>query len=124
MNAFPGYDEEHEETMLLYYLSLPEDHRRRYAAVEALKIEFGGVAYIARVLEMSRSTIYAGIYELQAMRTENGDPPQRPSGDSTRIRRPGGGRRPEVECQAGLPETFEKVLEAHSAGSPTDKSLR
>ena len=33
MNEFPGYDTRHEETMRLYYRSLPEDHRRRYAAV-------------------------------------------------------------------------------------------
>jgi hypothetical protein len=45
MNEFPGYDTRHEETMRLYYRSLSEDHRRRYAAVEALKIGYGGVAY-------------------------------------------------------------------------------
>ena len=58
MNEFPGYDARHEETMRLYCRSLPEDHRRRYAAVEALKIGYGGVAYVARVLGMSRRTIY------------------------------------------------------------------
>jgi hypothetical protein len=124
MNEFSGYDEDHEETMLLYYRSLPEDHRRRYAAVEALKIGYGGIAYIARLLGMSRRTIYTGIRELQAMQTEDHDPPQRPSGDPMRIRRPGGGRTPEAERQAGLPEAFDAVLEAHSAGSPTDETVR
>jgi hypothetical protein len=34
----------HEEAMRLYCRSLPEDHRRRYGAIEALKIGYGGVA--------------------------------------------------------------------------------
>ncbi len=42
MNEFAGYAATHEETMRLYGRSLPEDHRRRYAALEALKIGFGG----------------------------------------------------------------------------------
>jgi hypothetical protein len=33
MNEFHGYDQEHEETMRLYGHSLPENYRRRYAAV-------------------------------------------------------------------------------------------
>jgi hypothetical protein len=58
------------------------------------------------------------------MRRKDHDPPQRPSGDPNRIRRPGGGRRPEAERQTGLPKAFEAVLEAHSAGSPTDENVR
>ena len=56
MSEFSGYGQEHEETMRLYFRSLPEDHRRRYAGIEALKIGLGGIAYIARVLGMSRRT--------------------------------------------------------------------
>ena len=44
MNEFAGYEAVHEEAMRLYCRSLPEDHRRRYAAIEALKIGYGGVA--------------------------------------------------------------------------------
>ncbi|WP_295579226.1 hypothetical protein [uncultured Lamprocystis sp.] len=54
--------------MRLYCRSLSEDHRRRYAALEALKIGFGGVAYVARVLGMSRRTLYSGIRELEQLR--------------------------------------------------------
>ena len=39
-----------------------------YAAVEALKIGFGGIAYVAQVLGMSRRTIHTGIRELEAMK--------------------------------------------------------
>jgi hypothetical protein len=44
MNEFAGYEVVHEEAMRLYCRSLPEDHRRRYGAIEALKIGYGGVA--------------------------------------------------------------------------------
>ena len=124
MREFPGYGQEHEETMRLYFRSLPEDHRRRYAGIEALKIGLGGIAYIARVLGMSRRTIYAGIRELEAMGEDGGGPPRRPSGDAKRVRRPGGGRPKAVQRQAGLEEAFEDILEAHSAGSPTDPDIR
>lgn len=123
MSEFHGYDQEHEETMRLYYRSLPEDHRRRYAGVEALKIGFGGIAYVARVLGMSRRTVYAGIRELEAMGDDDHEPPQRPSGEAKRIRRPGGGRPQATRRQAGLKQTFEDILEAHSAGSPTDPNV-
>jgi hypothetical protein len=124
MSRFQGYDQNHEETMRLYCRSLPEDHRRRYAAVEALKIGFSGIAYVAEVLGMSRRTVYAGIDELETMGEDDPDDPRRPSGDSERIRRPGGGRPSAARSQAGLEENFEEVLEAHSAGSPTDASVR
>jgi biotin operon repressor len=42
-------------------------HRRRYAAIEAQKIGFGGVPYISQVLGISRQTIYTGMQELQEM---------------------------------------------------------
>ena len=124
MNEFAGYEAAHEETMRLYCRSLPEDHRRRYAAVEAVKIGFGGVAYVARVLGMSRRTLYTGIRELAQMRDGDPNHPQRPSGDAKRIRRPGGGRPPLTEHEPILSEALSEVLEAHSAGSPTDPLVR
>lgn len=124
MNEFHGYDPAHEEFMRVYHRSLPEDHRRRYAAIEALKIGFGGITYVARVLGMSRRTIYTGIDELEAMRAGDPEHPQRPSGEAQRIRRPGGGRAKVEQRQAGLEETLEAILDAHSAGSPTDARVR
>ncbi len=103
---------------------VPEDHRRRYAALEALKIGFGGIAYVSRVLGMSRCTIYTGIRELEEMRNDDPEHPGRPSGDAKRIRRPGGGRPKITERHAGLEATVGDILEAHSAGSPTDETVR
>jgi hypothetical protein len=123
MNEFPGYDAEHEETMRRYCRSLPEDHRRRYGAVEALKIGYGGVAYVSRVLGMSRSTIYSGIEEIRRWEGEDGDTPRRPSGESGRVRRAGGGRRSVLE-RVALDVAVNEVLETHTAGSPTDERVQ
>ena len=117
MNEFLGYGQEEEQVMRVFFRSLPEDHRRRYAAVEARKIGFGGISYMAQVLGLSRGTIYQGLRELEQM--VDSDDPQRPSGEG-RIRRPGAGRPKATERQAGLEEAVEQMLEAHSAGSPTD----
>jgi hypothetical protein len=121
MNEFPGYDEEREQMMEVFFRSLPEDHRRRYAAVEAHKIGFGGVSYISQVLGLSRGPIYEGLRELEQM--ADSDDPQRPSGTG-RIRRPGAGRPKESARQAGLEKAAKQVLEAHCAGSPTDAQVK
>ena len=110
--------------MRLHYRSLREKHRRRYAAVEALKIGYGGVAYVARVLGTSRRTLYAGIRELEQMGDGDGDHAQRPSGAAKRVRRRGGGRRPMLDGEPELSATLHEVLEAHNAGSPTDEHVR
>ncbi len=110
--------------MRLYCRSLPEDHRRRYAAIEALKIGYGGVAYVARVLGISRRTIHTGIRELEQMSNDDPDQPQRPSGDPNRVRRRGGGRAPISEREPQLKAILHEVLEGHRAGSPTDERVR
>ena len=46
MNRYPV---EVEERMQALYGSLSEKDRRRYAAVEAIKVGHGGVAYVARL---------------------------------------------------------------------------
>ena len=52
--AFP-YPAEVEKAMQVMYRSLRENDRRRYAAVEALKLGHGGIDYIARLLGCDRS---------------------------------------------------------------------
>jgi hypothetical protein len=57
MNPYPAQVCEH---MKAFYDSLSEKHRRRYAAVEAEKLGFGGVEYIAQVLGCDEKTIRHG----------------------------------------------------------------
>jgi len=64
------------------------------------------------------------IRELEAMGNDDHHPPQRPSGGAKRTRRSGGGRRQVTQRQPGLEEVVDEVLEAHSAGSPTDEAVR
>src|SRR5680860_102454 len=91
MNKFPGYEAEKEEWMQILHGTLKEDDRRRYAAVEALKIGYGGVSYIARVLGCSPMTIDAGIRELKEIQKNDPEDRQPPAG-LNRTRRVGGGR--------------------------------
>ncbi len=44
------YPAEMERQMQWFYRSLSEKDRRRYAAVEAEKLGFGGVEYVSRLL--------------------------------------------------------------------------
>ena len=53
-----------QEQMRAFYRSLSEKDRRRYAAVEAQKIGYGGGSYIARVLGSDRHTVARGVQEL------------------------------------------------------------
>ena len=54
------YAVEVEREMKVFYDSLPEKYRRRYAAVEAAKLGRGGVDYISSVLGCDPKTIRQG----------------------------------------------------------------
>ena len=54
------YSEKMERHMKLFYDSLSEKDRRRYAAVEAEKLGHGGVEYVAQVMECYPSTVQQG----------------------------------------------------------------
>jgi hypothetical protein len=54
-----------ERLMKRLFDSLREHDRRRYAAIEATKLGYGGVEYIARVLECDPKTIRQGQAELE-----------------------------------------------------------
>jgi hypothetical protein len=67
-----------------FYATLSEKDQRRYAAVEARRLGYGGIEYVADVLECSRRTIERGLSELDEL-------PHDPA--AGRVRRPGGGRK-------------------------------
>ena len=58
------YDIEVEERMKIFYDSLSEKDKRRYAAIETMKLPYGGQTYISEVLECDPKTIQQGISEL------------------------------------------------------------
>jgi hypothetical protein len=54
------YPEKVGQHMKAFYESLSEKDRRRYAAVEAEKLGYGGVEYISRLLDCDEKTIRQG----------------------------------------------------------------
>lgn len=54
-----------EEGMINFYDSLSEKDKRRYAAVEALKLPHGGKSYICALLGCDLKTIQQGISDLE-----------------------------------------------------------
>jgi hypothetical protein len=61
---FTRYSDEVELSMHQFYLSLAEKDRRRYAAIEALKLGHGGIVYLAKLFGCSEKTIRNGLDEL------------------------------------------------------------
>lgn len=111
MNSYPS---QVEQQMQQFYHSLSEKDRRRYAAIEAVKLGWGGLTYISQLFGCDYYTIRFGIEELNQPSAMN----------LKRIRRPGGGRKSAVEKIKGLDEAFMKVIAQYTAGSPMDEQLK
>lgn len=62
---FKHYSDEIEERMQIFYESLSEKDRRRYAAVETLKLPYGGQSYISDILSCDAKTIQQGLMDLE-----------------------------------------------------------
>ncbi len=80
-----------ETQMVMFFDSLSEKDKRRYAAIETLKLSYGGKSYIRNLLNCSFPTIDKGIEELNYADIS----------DSTRIRKSGGGRKSSIESIPG-----------------------
>ena len=103
-----------EAQMQRYYQSLSEKDRRRYAAIEAVKLGYGGQAYIRRLFGCHHETLALGLAELNDTTALGQE----------RIRQPGGGRKSALATIADIDEAFLRVLERHTAGSPMDETLK
>ena len=78
------YEPHVEDRMRGLWQTLSEKDRRRFAALEAVRLGRGGTRYIAELLGCSTRTIERGVAELDAL-------PHDPA--AGRERRPGGGRK-------------------------------
>jgi len=78
------YEPAVEKSLLAFHRTLSEKDKRRFVAVEALRLGYGGVTYVAGVFGCSERTIERGALELA-------DLPRDPA--AGRVRRPGGGRK-------------------------------
>ena len=99
---------------------LDERGRRLVAASEAVSAGHGGIAAVAAATGIAPSTIGRGIEELS----------QGEDRLHSRVRRPGGGRKPTIEKDPTLLADLEALVEPTSRGNPerplrwTCKSLR
>jgi len=108
------YNTEIEKHMQRFYLTLPEDEKRRYAAIETLKFRHGGKKYICDLLGCDYQTLMTGLNELK-----NNIP-----FDSTRIRKLGGGRKCVLDEQPDINKAFLKIMEKNIAGSPMNEKIK
>jgi hypothetical protein len=104
-----------EVQMRAFYHTLSEKDRRRYAAIEARKLGYGGVSYIVRVLGCSEPTIRRGMAELDALPEDEAP---------HRQRRQGGGRKTFDETHPEIDQHFQAVLRDFTAGDPANADLR
>jgi hypothetical protein len=109
-----AYPPEIESQIRDFYNSLSEKDRRRYAAIEATKLGYGGATYIRSVLQCDDRTIRRGMQELGPTL----------SNESSRIRQPGAGRKFTLDTTAGLEDAFLEVIKEHTAGSPMDETVK
>ena len=114
MQQLQPYTPEIEEMMQIFYQSLSEKERRRYAAIEALKIGYGGISYAERLFGANCRTIKRGIEDLKSPELMK----------QSRIRAKGGGRKRKLETIEGLESAFLRVIDKHIAGSPMNEEIR
>ena len=105
---------EFEQQMQRYYQSLSEKNRRRYAAIEVLKLVHGGISYISRLFACHAKPTRGGIAEFQDEHVLR----------DQRIRQARGGGKRVLETIKGLSAAFWRVIEHHTAGSPMDEWIK
>ena len=86
--------------------------RRRWAAVEARLMGRGGIACVAAATGLSRTTIRAGLQELDAKQAADDEP------DAGRLRRPGAGRKPLTDRDPKLAHALERLVDPVTRGDP------
>jgi len=92
---------------------MTERMRRQWAASEALALPRGGMALVAQATGLSRTTIWAGLRELQ-----NPSPSPGCMGDPRRSRREGGGRHLIELNDPRLLEDLERLVDPTTRGDP------
>jgi len=90
---------------------MDERLRRQWAAAESREIGWGGISAVSQATGMSRTTITAGVRELELSEKERVI-------EANRIRRPGGGRKSLRETDPGLIAVLESLIEPSTRGDP------
>jgi hypothetical protein len=114
MQKLEPYGQEIEEQMRNLYQSLSEKDQRRYAAIEAKKLGYGGISYICRLFGCDPSSVTNGLSELATPLKSK----------EKRIRKAGGGRKRIVKIMPKIEDAFLEIMTPHTAGSPMDETIK
>ncbi len=108
------YSLEVEQQMQRFYRFLSKKDCRRYAAIEAFKLIWGGITYVSQLFECDDKPIRNGMKELdqEAVLYQSG------------IRQAAGWRKSAFETIEGLDAVFLRVIAQHTASSPTDETVK
>jgi hypothetical protein len=112
--SIQNYCPEIESQMRNFYNSLSEKDRRRYAAIEVTKLDYGGTAYISKILQCDEKTIRRGQKDLSAEL----------SSETKRVRQQGAGRKHVLSTTPELDDVFLELLQNNTAGSPMDETIK
>ena len=93
---------------------LDEATLRLWVAVEARQLGRGGVSTVAKAVGISRTTIYAGLAELDSTAPE----PVVKAGSRQRVRNVGGGRKKLTAKDATLLRDLDALVDPCSRGDP------
>ena len=91
---------------------LNERLRRQWAAAEARTLGWGGVLIVSRATGMSRNTISRGLKDLDQCQVDA------TSSTSTRLRKPGGGRKAAIKTDPELEAALEFLVDPVTRGDP------
>ncbi len=92
--------------------SMDERMRRQWAAAEAQAYGWGGIRAVSTAIGMSANTVRRGLQEL----AERAAQPE--AVVSERVRRAGGGRKPQTAVDPGLAGALELLIEPGTRGDP------
>ncbi len=96
------------------YSVLDERQRRLMAAAQAAAYGYGGVTFVAAATGLSRTTIQAGLKELQELKV---NPPILPSREQP-VRKPGAGRKPLTQTDPTLLSDLDQLIDPLTRGDP------
>lgn len=100
---------------------LDEATLRLWVAAEARSLGRGGVSLVANAVGISRTTIYAGLAEIEEASKASkrrGAAPAAASKPPLRVRATGGGRKKLIDLNEGLLDALDALVEPTSRGDP------
>ncbi|MCW5868906.1 MAG: ISAzo13 family transposase [Candidatus Eremiobacteraeota bacterium] len=95
--------------------ALNERQQRLFLAAEAKYLGRGGVTTVARIAQVSRVTVYAGLAEIER--------PVSITDADTKIRKEGGGRKAAIDSDPSLLKALNDLLSAETRGDPESPLL-